>query len=226
MIRTSQKFPEALDQKTRKTLQRRWATLRFLIEPCLRFFEGLQGRSHEIFIKRLSEERATLHESQSKAVIARRPGISEETLTLAKKRRKAPTEDRPILIVDDEKNIRLTLSRSLEVLGVETDSAEDGKQALVKLKEKEFGLILLDLRMPGVDGMEVLRQVRESRPDIRIIILTAYGTIELAVEAMKLGAVDFIQKPFVPEQLRERVARVMRREKIRQSKDDGLHIFN
>ena len=226
MIRTSQKSPETLDQKTRKTLQRRWATLRFLIEPCLRFFEGLQGRSHEIFIKRVSGERAAIHESQSKAVIARRPGISEESLALARERRNIPVRDKPILIVDDEKNIRLTLSRSLEVLGVETDSAEDGKEALVKLREKEFGLILLDIRMPGVDGMEVLRQVRENRPDIRIIVLTAYGTIELAVEAMMLGAVDFIQKPFVPEQIRERVARVMRKEKIRQSKDDQSHLFN
>jgi len=226
MIRTSQKSPEALDQNKKKTLRCRWATLRFLIEPCLRFFEGLQGRSHEIFIKRVSKERAALHESQSMAVIARRPGMSEESLALARKRIKIPMRDKPILIVDDEKNIRLTLSTSLEVLGVETDSAEDGKEALVKLREKEFGLILLDIRMPGVDGMEVLRQVRESRPDIRIIILTAYGTIELAVEAMKLGAVDFIQKPFVPEQIRERVARAMSREKIRPSKDDRSHLFN
>jgi len=226
MIRISQESPEASDRNTRKTLQRRWATLRFLIEPCLRFFEGLQGRSHEIFTKRVSEERTALLESQSKAVIAQRPGISEESLAFARKRKKIPMRDKPILIVDDEKNIRLTLSRSLEVLGVETDSAEDGKEALVKLREKEFGLILLDIRMPGVDGMEVLRQVRESRPDIRIIILTAYGTIELAVEAMKLGAVDFIQKPFVPEQIRERVARVMSREKSRQSKDDRSHLFN
>jgi len=226
MIQTNQKSPEALDQNKRKTLQRRWASLRFLIEPCLRFFEGLQGRSHEIFIKRISEERTALHESQSMAVIARRPGISEESLALARKRKKIPMRDKPILIVDDEKNIRLTLSRSLEVLGVETDSAEDGKEALVKLREKEFGLILLDIRMPGVDGMEVLRRVRKSRPDIRIIILTAYGTIELAVEAMKLGAVDFIQKPFVPEQIRERVARVMSGEKSGQSKDDRSHLFN
>jgi len=226
MIRTSQKSHEALDQKKRKTLQRRWATLRFLIEPCLRFFEGLQARSHEIFIKRVSEERAAIHESQSKAVIARRSGISEESLALARKRKKIPVRHKPILIVDDEKNIRLTLSTSLEALGVETDSAEDGKEALVKLREKEFGLILLDLRMPGMDGMEVLHQVRGSRPDIRIIIMTAYGTIELAVEAMKLGAVDFIQKPFVPEQIRERVARVMNRGKISQSKDDRLHPFN
>jgi len=125
---------------------------------------------------------------------------------------------KPILIVDDEKNIRLTLSMSLEALGVETDSAEDGEEALAKLKEKEFGLILLDLHMPGVDGMEVLRQVREIRPDIRVIIITAYGTVELAVEAMKLGAVDFIQKPFVPEEIREVVSRVIDREKLDEQK--------
>ena len=226
MIQTSQKSPEALDQNKRKTLQRRWTTLRFLIEPCLRFFEGLQGRSHEIFIKRVSKERVVLRESQSKAVIARMPGISEESLAVARKIKKIPMREKPILIVDDEKNIRLTLSTSLEALGVETDSAEDGKEALTKLRGKEFGLILLDIRMPGMDGMEVLRQVRESRPDIRIIILTAYGTIELAVEAMKLGAVDFIQKPFVPEQIRQRVARVMSREKSRQSKDDRIHLLN
>lgn len=226
MIQTSQKSPEVLDQNERETLWRRWITLRFLIEPFLRFFKGLGDRSHEIFIKRVSEERAAIHESQSKAVVARRPGISEESLALARRIKKIPMRDKPVLIVDDEKNIRLTLSRSLEVLGVETDSAEDGKEALLKLREKEFGLILLDLRMPGVDGMDVLRRVRESRPDIRIIILTAYGTIELAVEAMKLGAVDFIQKPFVPEQIRERVARVMSKEKIGPSKDDRSHLFN
>jgi CheY-like chemotaxis protein len=226
MIQRSQKSPEALDQNKRKTLQRRWATLRFLIEPCLRFLEGLQDGSHEIFKKRVSEERALLHESQSMAVIARRPGISEESLAIGRKIKKIPMRDRPILIVDDEKNIRLTLAQALEPLGVETDSAEDGNEALAKLKEKEFGLILLDFRMPGVDGMEVLRQLRESKRDIRIIIITAYGTIELAVEAMKLGAVDFIPKPFVPEEIREMVARVLDREKTEQIKRNPHHLFN
>jgi DNA-binding response OmpR family regulator len=125
---------------------------------------------------------------------------------------------KPILIVDDEKNIRLTLLRALEVLGVEADIAGNGGEALYRLKEKEYGLILLDLNMPGVGGMEVLRQVREIRPDIRVIIITAYGTVERAVEAMKLGAVDFVQKPFVPEEIREMVARVMDREKLDEQK--------
>lgn len=125
---------------------------------------------------------------------------------------------KPILIVDDEKNICLTLSQALEVLGAEIDTALNGEEALVKLEKKKFGILLLDLRMPGMDGMEVLRRVREIRPDIRVIILTAYGTIESAVEAMKLGAVDFIQKPFSPDEIRELVSRVMNREKLDEQK--------
>jgi DNA-binding NtrC family response regulator len=133
---------------------------------------------------------------------------------------------RSVLIVDDEKNIRLTLSQALEVLEVETDTAANGEEALAKLKEKEFGLILLDLKMPGMDGMEVLRRVSEIRPDIRMIIITAYGTVESAVEAMKLGAADFIQKPFAPEEIRGLVSRVMDREKIdeRKAVDYGTSI--
>jgi len=125
---------------------------------------------------------------------------------------------KPILIVDDEKNIRLTLSQSLEALGVEIDTAADGVEALAKLKGRDFELILLDIRMPGMDGMEVLRRVREIRPDIRIVMITAYGTIESAVEAMKLGAVDFLQKPFDPEEIRELVSRVMNRERLDEQK--------
>ncbi len=133
---------------------------------------------------------------------------------------------KPILIVDDEKNIRLTLSQTLETLGAPIDVATNGEEGLSKLKEKEFGLILLDIRMPGMDGMEVLRRVREIRPDIRVIMITAYGTIESAVEAMKLGAVDFLQKPFDPEEIRELVSRVMDRDKLDDHKlvDYSSHI--
>jgi len=119
-----------------------------------------------------------------------------------------------ILIVDDEKNIRLTLSHALDVLHAETDTAVDGAEALAKLRERGFDLILLDLRLPDMDGMEILRHIREIRPDIPVIMMTAYGTIASAMEAMKLGACDFIQKPFVPNDIRTLISRVMDREKI------------
>lgn len=123
-------------------------------------------------------------------------------------------DTKPVLIVDDEKNIRLTMTQALETLNLEIDTAMNGEDALAKLRETHFGLILLDLKMPGMDGMEVLRQLRQSRPDIKVIIITAHGTIDSATEAMKLGAVDFIQKPFAPKEIRQLVSKVLDREKI------------
>jgi CheY-like chemotaxis protein len=124
-------------------------------------------------------------------------------------------EKKPILVVDDEKNIRLTLSQSLESLGFPIQTAVNGEEALQKLEEAEFGLLLLDLKMPGMDGMEVLHRVRDRWPTIPVIIITAHGTIEFAVDAMKLGAVDFIQKPFSPREIRELVLQVLQRESVR-----------
>ncbi len=123
-------------------------------------------------------------------------------------------EKKPILVVDDEKNIRLTISQSLETLEIPVQTAVNGEEALRKLRESPFGLVFLDLKMPGIDGMEVLRQIKDDWPEIRVIIITAHGTIESAVEAMKLGAVDFIQKPFSPGEIRELATLVLEREAL------------
>ncbi len=127
-------------------------------------------------------------------------------------------EKQSILVVDDEKNIRMSLSMSLEPLGMDIDTAVNGEDALQQLQLREYGLILLDLKMPGMDGMEVLRRVRDIRPDIRVIIITAHGSVESAVEAMTLGAADFIQKPFAPKEIRDLVTSVVDREKIDEQK--------
>jgi DNA-binding response OmpR family regulator len=121
---------------------------------------------------------------------------------------------KPILVVDDEKNIRLTMSRALESLEVPVETAVNGEEALKKLRERTFGLVFLDLKMPGMDGIEVLRHIKDHWPEIRVIIITAHGTISSAVEAMKLGAVDFIQKPFSPGEIRELATRVQAREAL------------
>lgn len=116
-----------------------------------------------------------------------------------------------VLIVDDEKNIRLTLSQAIATLPIMVATAENGEQALKKVDEDRFDLVLLDLRMPGMDGMEVLRRLRDGRPEIPVVIITAHGNIESAVEAIKLGAIEFLQKPFVPEDIRGLVARMLDR---------------
>jgi DNA-binding NtrC family response regulator len=114
-----------------------------------------------------------------------------------------------VLIVDDEKNIRLTLSSVLEALNISTDTASTGEEALQKLEEKSFKLVLLDLKLPGMDGLEVLRRVVDKYPDLLVIMITAYGSIEVAVEAMRIGAANFLQKPFDPNVVRDMVRRML-----------------
>ncbi|MEW6138580.1 MAG: response regulator [Thermodesulfobacteriota bacterium] len=122
--------------------------------------------------------------------------------------------NRPILVVDDERNIRLTMSQALEALDMTVSTAVNGEEALHKLSESQFGLVFLDLKMPGMDGLEVLRRIKESWPRTRVIIITAHGSIESAVEAMKLGAVDFVQKPFSAGEIRDLAKQVLAREDL------------
>ena len=101
-----------------------------------------------------------------------------------------------LLIVEDKESLALMLRETVEAEGLEADVALDGKEAVRKLAAgNRYFAVLTDLRMPGADGIAVLRQVKESDPDCPVIVMTAFATIENAVEAMKLGAYDFVQKP-------------------------------
>ena len=112
-----------------------------------------------------------------------------------------------ILVVDDEHNIRMMIHLALQHVGHTAESAGDGPEGLRKFGDGSgWDLVLLDQRMPGMDGLAVLREMRRIKPDARIIMITAFGTIDLAVEAMKAGATDFLRKPFTPETLRNAVA--------------------
>ena len=114
-----------------------------------------------------------------------------------------------VLIVDDERNIRLTLKHALKAIGLEADAVFRGEEAFQALTERTYAAMILDLRLPGMDGLSVLRQVSERYAGMKVIIITAYGTLEAVIEAMKLGAVDFLQKPFEPSEVREIVSRVL-----------------
>lgn len=121
-------------------------------------------------------------------------------------------ENTSILIVDDEKNIRLTMLHTLEQLNIPVQTAINGEEALQKLADRQFEIVFLDLKMPGIDGLEVFRRIIEKWPQIWVVIITAYGTIKTVVEAMKLGAVDFIQKPFSSVEIRTLVSRLLESE--------------
>jgi CheY-like chemotaxis protein len=108
-----------------------------------------------------------------------------------------------ILVVDDESNIRMMVRLSLQHVGHTVEVAADGPEGLERFGNGEnFDLVLLDQRMPGMEGIDVLKQMRYHDPYAKIIMATAFGTIDLAVEAMKLGATDFLRKPFTSETLR------------------------
>jgi PAS domain S-box-containing protein len=119
-----------------------------------------------------------------------------------------------ILVLDDEHVMREGCARICQSLGCEALSAEGGKEGLRVLQEKPIDVMLLDLMMPGISGMEVLEHVREHHPELIVIVITGYATVELAVEAMKKGAYDFISKPFSPDQLRLVVNRALERRRL------------
>jgi DNA-binding NtrC family response regulator len=100
-----------------------------------------------------------------------------------------------ILIIDDEKAIRKTLTEILSYEGYKIDEAGDGEEGLRRYREKEYDVILCDIKMPKMDGIEFLEKIKEANPDIPIIMISGHGTIETAVEAVKKGAYDYIAKP-------------------------------
>lgn len=100
-----------------------------------------------------------------------------------------------VLLVDDEVEFTETLAERMRARGLLVDTAASGEEALQKVAEQRFDAIVLDLAMPGMDGIETLQALREANPEMQIIMLTGQGTVESAVEATKLGALDYLQKP-------------------------------
>jgi DNA-binding NtrC family response regulator len=115
------------------------------------------------------------------------------------------------LIVEDEPHVRLVFRTSLESGDLRVALSEDGETALRWLQREPFDLVLLDLRMPGIDGMEVLRRLRGAGNDVPVVVITAHDSVPNVVQAMKLGAIDFLSKPMSPESLRRVVAEVLAR---------------
>jgi len=114
-----------------------------------------------------------------------------------------------ILIIDDEKEIREGLVEILKDAGFAVDSADNGEQGLDKIKKKDFDVVVTDLIMPVVGGMEVLRGTKHIKPQTRVILITAFATVDNAVEAMKAGASDYITKPFRVDEVQTKIRKVL-----------------
>ena len=119
-----------------------------------------------------------------------------------------------VLVVDDQKNMRATTAIVLRAAGHAVEEAEDGASALQRLQQETFDVVLTDLRMAAIDGMEVLRGAQRMTPETQVIVMTAYGTIESAVEAIRLGAYDFLAKPFKEDELLLRVGKAVEKRRL------------
>lgn len=119
-----------------------------------------------------------------------------------------------ILVVDDEAVIRDGLQRTLAGDRFEVETCKSGHAAIELLQDKEYDLIITDLKMPGMNGIEVLKAVKGLQPDIPVIMITGYATVDTAVEAMKNGATDYITKPFTPQQILEKIERSLEQRSV------------
>lgn len=132
-------------------------------------------------------------------------------------------EDYRVLVVDDEDDFRETLVNRLEKRNLSVTGAESGEKAMEILDEKLFDVVILDVKMPGMDGIETLREMKRQRPLMEVIMLTGHATVESGVEGMKLGAFDYILKPVKLDELMEKMTIAYEKkkahdEKIRESR--------
>lgn len=112
-----------------------------------------------------------------------------------------------VLLVDDEKEFVENLSERLEIRGLKVTAATRGEDAVSLADNQSFDAIVLDLSMPGMDGLETLKKIRTKHPDAEILILTGHGSVKSSVEAMKLGAEDFLEKPVDMNELLEKISK-------------------
>jgi DNA-binding response OmpR family regulator len=141
--------------------------------------------------------------------------------TIPPKQQKEVKEMKPVLIVEDEAIMRESLRDWLKDGGYEVETAERGEEALQKIEKKEFSVAVLDLRLPGKDGLEVLKEARQKDPKIKGIVITAYPSVETAVEAMKMGAIDYIVKPFAPDALEKAIQQVLGPVQVKVESEDS-----
>jgi YesN/AraC family two-component response regulator len=131
-----------------------------------------------------------------------------------------------ILVLDDEKIVLESVSRILEDEQYEVKTCRSGKEALEAFKDDSFDLLVTDLKMPGLDGIETIKLCSDRDPDLSVIIITGYPTVDSAVSAMKLGALDYIRKPFTPDQLTESVENAIAKRRSRSEKKGRDEAFD
>ncbi len=131
-----------------------------------------------------------------------------------------------ILLADDEAIFRETLSKVLEEEGLKVTAVANGTDAIDAITKRSYGVAILDIQMPGADGIKVLREIMRARPETRVLMITAYGTVEMAVEAIKLGACDYVMKPVMFEDILAKIRQHLRYLELREQNVELKHELN
>jgi CheY-like chemotaxis protein len=162
--------------------------------------------------RRLQERRAR-REREAALDTALRLDFTDEARSL--RRAEVPNPAGRILAVDDEPVVLESLRRILVLDGFSVDTVERGPEALGLVQRNDYDLVFTDLKMPGMDGVEVVRGIKQLRPDIDVAVITGFATVESAVETMRDGAADYVQKPFTPDELRGFARRLLLKRQAR-----------
>ena len=135
-----------------------------------------------------------------------------------------------VLVIDDETSVCQGCKRIFEEEGCSVETALSGKEGLDKAREEFFDVIVIDLKMPDISGMEVLRNIKQEQPDVAVIMITGYASVPNAIEAMKLGAEDYLPKPFTPDEISLVMERALRRKRgVKEgviNKEEVLKVLN
>lgn len=116
-----------------------------------------------------------------------------------------------VLIVDDEQDFQKLFIKRFSMRNLDVDGAASGREALVALERKDFDVVVLDVRMPGMDGIETLKEIKKRHPEIEVIMLTGHGSVKSGIEGMSHGAFDYVLKPFKIDDLLERILKAHER---------------
>ncbi|MDH3269634.1 MAG: response regulator, partial [Ignavibacteria bacterium] len=176
------------------------------------------------FIAKKISAKKILHEREEALKVSLNLDFSREAKTL--KRAEVENPNARILCVDDESVILDSFRKILVLDGYSVDTVENGKEALGLVQTHSYDFVFTDLKMPEMDGVEVTKSVKHLRPDIDVIIITGYATVETAVECMKFGAMDYVQKPFTEDELLEftKKSLIKREDRISKTLKPKVHI--
>lgn len=129
-----------------------------------------------------------------------------------------------VLVVDDEEEFRDVISKSLQKRGLHVEIAENGLKALEILDKSRTDVVLLDIKMPGMDGIETLRRIRSMKPLIEVILLTGHASVDSGIEGMKLGAFDYLMKPIELDPLLEKLSDAYEKKRLQQEKIEAAQM--